>query len=234
MKKDKFALAIVAGALGVAASALPASAVTIGNMGGGNCYPFTCNDSRTSVGQSMDYQEIYLGSAVGPITISRISFQSYPLGTPELLGGTYDITFGTTTSTLGTGYPVPVSNGETFREVTVSSAQSIGNYLSFSGTPYTFDPLTEGNLVMEVVVTNQDNVCNGCGNGYLWADYTGSLITRAYEIGGQGPAPYTTGALVTSFNGVPEPPAWAMMMLGFAGLGFAGYRASRRSAAFAF
>jgi len=29
---------------------------------------------------------------------------------------------------------------------------------------------------------------------------------------------------------VPEPSTWAMMMLGFAGLGFAGYRASRKSA----
>jgi hypothetical protein len=33
--------------------------------------------------------------------------------------------------------------------------------------------------------------------------------------------------------GTPEPSTWAMMMLGFAGLGFAGYRASRKSAAFA-
>jgi hypothetical protein len=32
---------------------------------------------------------------------------------------------------------------------------------------------------------------------------------------------------------VPEPPTWAMMLLGFAGLGFAGYRASRKSGALA-
>jgi hypothetical protein len=31
----------------------------------------------------------------------------------------------------------------------------------------------------------------------------------------------------------PEASTWAMMMLGFAGLGFAGYRASRKSVAFA-
>ena len=30
---------------------------------------------------------------------------------------------------------------------------------------------------------------------------------------------------------VPEPSSWAMMLLGFVGLGFAGYRASRRTAA---
>jgi hypothetical protein len=29
---------------------------------------------------------------------------------------------------------------------------------------------------------------------------------------------------------VPEPSTWAMMLLGFAGLGFAGYRTARRGA----
>ena len=32
---------------------------------------------------------------------------------------------------------------------------------------------------------------------------------------------------------VPEPSTWAMMLLGFAGLGFAGYRKSRKAAALA-
>ena len=34
-------------------------------------------------------------------------------------------------------------------------------------------------------------------------------------------------------SGVPEPSTWAMMFLGFAGLGFAGFRSSRKSPAFA-
>jgi PEP-CTERM motif-containing protein len=32
---------------------------------------------------------------------------------------------------------------------------------------------------------------------------------------------------------VPEPPTWVMMLLGFVGLGFVGYRASRKSVALA-
>jgi hypothetical protein len=36
---------------------------------------------------------------------------------------------------------------------------------------------------------------------------------------------------VSGVAGVPEPSTWAMMLLGFAGLGFAGYRASDRTAA---
>ena len=37
------------------------------------------------------------------------------------------------------------------------------------------------------------------------------------------------GVLSTSIAGVPEASTWAMMVAGFAGLGFAGYRASRRA-----
>ncbi len=36
---------------------------------------------------------------------------------------------------------------------------------------------------------------------------------------------------VSSSSPVPEPSTWAMVLLGFAGMGFAGYRASRRSLA---
>ena len=32
---------------------------------------------------------------------------------------------------------------------------------------------------------------------------------------------------------VPEPSTWAMMLIGFAGLGFAGYRASRKAVSIA-
>jgi hypothetical protein len=41
----------------------------------------------------------------------------------------------------------------------------------------------------------------------------------------------STISLGVSSNAIPEPSTWAMMLLGFAGLGFAGYRASRRSVA---
>jgi PEP-CTERM motif len=41
----------------------------------------------------------------------------------------------------------------------------------------------------------------------------------------------TTGATAT--GGVPEPSSWAMMLLGFAGLGFVGYRRTRKAVSIA-
>jgi hypothetical protein len=42
---------------------------------------------------------------------------------------------------------------------------------------------------------------------------------------------YVDGAGNTDGDLVPEPSTWAMLLAGFAGLGFAGYRSSRKSAA---
>ncbi len=73
---------------------------------------------------------------------------------------------------------------------------------------------------------------------YFPLPYTSSDV---YWCGGYGyceVGPSSLGipsGIVTSFTltAVPEASTWAMMLLGFAGLGFAGYRASRRVVALA-
>jgi hypothetical protein len=63
------------------------------------------------------------------------------------------------------------------------------------------------------------------GRGGLWA---GS------QIAANAPSGYSYFAeQLYVRNAIPEASTWVMMMLGFAGLGFAGYRASRKNAAFA-
>jgi hypothetical protein len=94
---------------------------------------------------------------------------------------------------------------------------------------------------------NAPITCIGLAPGGFFDDYgvlftldNGALVD-VYSIGaGNGPGLYGAIVLVdgvvdrTSAGGltlaVPEPSTWAMMVLGFAGLGFAGHRKARKAA----
>jgi hypothetical protein len=211
------AIGCALGALATAASA----GTTVGTFNSGNCYPFSCNDSGTSVGQSIDYFQMYSSSAFSTTTtFSQISFFADTDFAPALvLSGNYEIIFGTTTDPLGSTYPIgPLSNVETFFDGSLPAGSGAGIY-SISGASYTYNP-ADGNLVMEVIATNQANVPNGDGNGFFEDDTTGTVMTRAYELIGQGGVNDNFG-LVTEFGAVPEPAAWALMLAGIAGLGAA-------------
>jgi PEP-CTERM motif len=56
----------------------------------------------------------------------------------------------------------------------------------------------------------------------------GSVVSQAYSINESEEA--VGFSLGDGPISTPEPSTWAMMLVGFAGLGFAGYRASRRTA----
>jgi hypothetical protein len=68
-------------------------------------------------------------------------------------------------------------------------------------------------------------------------DSTGLLNDGLYlqnSVGLIGPGGFVDFAFKPDVvTGVPEPSTWAMMFLGFGGIGFAGYRTSRKSAALA-
>ena len=51
------------------------------------------------------------------------------------------------------------------------------------------------------------------------------------DIVGGAPAPAFNAAFSLSGSTIPEPSTWAMMLLGFAGLGFAGYRQAKKAGA---
>ena len=55
------------------------------------------------------------------------------------------------------------------------------------------------------------------------------VFTEDPAIGGYKSDNHTVG-FFTNIGGVPEASTWAMLLLGFAGLGFAGYRSSHRRA----
>jgi hypothetical protein len=157
-----------------AASAFPAMAqLTVGTPNRGNCYPFNCNDSGTSTGVSIDYQQIFSSTAFpGPLTINSITFVNVPFGgTTQVLSGNYDITFGTTSDPLGSNNPLVLSNVGTFFDMTLGTT-NVGATYTFLGAPYAYDPAS-GNLVMEVFVVNQALVPNDSGNGYFAATELG-------------------------------------------------------------
>jgi PEP-CTERM motif len=101
--------------------------------------------------------------------------------------------------------------------------------LSLNGTAITYNA-SEGNLLMDVVVTDP-TVVYPYYSSFFNADFEKIEVARAVnastrDFGGLDEALQTTFSLT-----VPEPSTWGMMLIGFAGIGFAGYRASRRTAA---
>ena len=55
------------------------------------------------------------------------------------------------------------------------------------------------------------------------------LAAHRHGHRGRRPAPTFNAAFSLAGSAVPEPSTWAMMLLGFAGLGFAGYRRARKA-----
>jgi hypothetical protein len=56
-----------------------------------------------------------------------------------------------------------------------------------------------------------------------FTSFTASSTTNAFEFDMAGPS-------VTQTSGVPEPSTWAMMLIGFAGLGYAAFHRRKDSA----
>ena len=108
---------------------------------------------------------------------------------------------------------------------------------------------TNGNLLKSALITGTDSSGN-TGIAYDGTDYYVSNIydqsISVFNSSGTWVRDFTlqTGGYGTEVEDlsvnyqqvltpVPEPSTWAMMLLGFAGVGFAGYRASRKSVAIA-
>src|SRR5579872_3154383 len=79
---NKSAIAMIAGLVSIAAvQQADAVAVTVGTAdpSNGNCYPFMCNDSGTSSGPSINYEQVYTSAAFGaPTSIGSATFYFAP------------------------------------------------------------------------------------------------------------------------------------------------------------
>jgi hypothetical protein len=214
---------VLAGAL---AHNADAAAVTIGTADVGNCYPFMCNDSGTNTGPSITYQQVYsAGAFSGPLSISAETFywffaQTYG-GTDTLLGGTYAFTLSTTSAPVDglDSSCLSCNLGADATQVLTYSVPAGGlsfpaSYTLVNTTPFDYDP-ANGNLLLQVAVTNQDDVPNYSGNSYVDADDTGALTSRAYAFAGSNSGFADSTGLVTTFSSgpisVPEPSPLSLM-----------------------
>jgi hypothetical protein len=212
----KLTLAIAAAIVAAPAAA----AVTVGSPDGGYCYPFNCNESGTDVGQSIHFMQIYAASEFSGVTsFNKITFfAATNIGPAGVISGNYDISFHTTSASVGNAYPIgPLSNSASFFNGALSSPIS-ANPFSIGGSTYIYNP-ADGNLVMSIVVTDQANVPVG-SNGFFLADYTEVVTTRAYNLSNFTQI-YGGGGLVTEFGVVPEPQSWALLIAGFGLTGMA-------------
>ncbi len=205
---------------------LHAVSVTVGSYDSGNCYPFMCNDSGTSSGVSIDYQQAFNSAKFsGPINITTISWENYPFVAGDyILGGSYDFYWGY--SAVGLGLSSNLASN--YNGAATYLGTGIGGFNSgpvltlFLGTGFTYDP-SLGDLILEIVVNDQDNIPNGTGNGYNWADYTGTDTNRAFCVTNSGCYGASLGGLVTTFGGTPAvPEPGTLVMFGSGILGLAG------------
>jgi hypothetical protein len=210
---------------------LHAGTVTVGNYNTGNCYPFLCNDSGTNTGPAIDYQQVYSHTAFpGTITITGIQF-AYAAqfgGLSTVLPGDYGFWLGTSANPFNALSSNQVANRSadwTLVDSLTNPVVDCNPTCTFNlPTSFTYNP-ANGDLLFEVIATNQMIFTNGSGNGYLETDGSGLVMSRTWCLAAQDCTNATVdpNGLVTSFSfgtrtNTPEPGTLVMLGSGVVGL----------------
>jgi hypothetical protein len=221
MLSNRKAVAISSFVVATLLASAPGSALIIGAPAtGGNFIPFG------SIAGWPEYQQVYASSDFsGTVKIGDLEFYTVPGGTGSPNPGVYQISLSTTSApvnALSMNLPANIGSNNTQVYDAKLPAVQQGVLTIPLSTPFTYNP-ADGNLLVDLVsVTPYTG-----GPAFEFNGLAGSLFSRAYS-GMTIPIANHSG-LVTGFTVVPEPATWVLMVLGFAGLGFAGFRAARRS-----
>ena len=203
-------------------------------------------------------QQIYSSSYfTGPQTISAISFRAYPGGAPSFFSGN-SVTASNITITAGnsnaSGNDTAGLASATFANnvfnpqvvysgpLTLTTAATGTGPQPFDYTinfmnPFTYNPAA-GSLIFDFLIPSSATV-SGSGFGFLTFDTANTLDDGAFSVVDINDGNATTGTLstasaITRFTtssqvaAVPEPSTWAMMLIGFGGIGVS-LRRRRRS-----
>ena len=137
-----------------------AGTVIFAETGSSNAYPFNFS------GYSGEYQQVYSASSFnGPVDITAITFFTGPISDSSITGN-YTLDLSTTSASplhLSTNY---ASN--TGADNAVFFNGSVSSSLTFTGTPFLYDP-SKGNLLLDVEVhtpqaTTDSFLAAGCSN----------------------------------------------------------------------
>jgi hypothetical protein len=210
----------------LSASVLLGSSITIGSDNAANDFPF----SGPFFGYAgTDYQEAYASTDFsGPIEITGIDFFLGDDFTGTLYAGTYTLSLSVITSDIGSLSSTDLSSNlgsdnTVFETVTLSGAAP--STLTFTGTPFTYNP-ADGNLLLDISVAGGKG---GSTAAYEDNNGVGTAIARYQNFGmGNGDGL----GLVTEFDSnvgqatTPEPASLSLLL----GCGLAGLlvRRSRR------
>jgi PEP-CTERM motif len=153
----------------------------------------------------------YTVSLDGGIPLSDLSFD--PIAGLNYLNG------------FSVDFQGPVIKSVTLPVASLGSVPQIERFNQFasvqleSNSLYWIEVRVDGDAVVEWGIT-ADVSGPGVANNYLAWDYTddGFFLNKGVD-----PFPFDN-ALQMKIDAVPEPSTWVTMLIGFAGLGFAGYR----------
>ncbi|KIU49631.1 hypothetical protein QU42_06160 [Bradyrhizobium sp. UASWS1016] len=215
----KVAMVAAAVTFGAAASANAAVVVTNGNLStgqgaGGTSDPYWTITAAVGTAPSGDPTIHTYNSAIFP-------FNAYaaPIGTSQWI---------TPTANAGQSFD-PSTNG--FYTYTISF---IATKLSIAGQ------FMSDNTVSDITLNPVGQHLSGGGGftsptAFAFNNLTlGGLYTLSFTVENYAQSSGNPTALDVFASAVPEPSTWAMMILGFLGLGFLGYRKSSKTSAASF
>jgi hypothetical protein len=231
--------------LALAGVSLQAGTIVLGDpplTGTGNCDPFGCPEFF-GLGT---YQQVYAAAAFpGTIAIDGLTFFEGQVagngGQPA--GGTYTLSFSYTSEgpgnlSLASASTNMSSDSQIFfaGSLPALAPGTSGNLLSFSGTPFVYNP-SDGDLLLTVSVSDPADA-----NNYLYLDQaqcgpktgcplTSPVVSGSVYFGTSDGIPISggnnTGGLVTDFGytsaggaSTPEPGTWLLAAAGIAAIAY--------------
>jgi hypothetical protein len=212
----------------VSLGTLLGSSLTVGTDNAANDFPF----SGPFYGYAgTDYQEAYASSDFsGPIEITGIDFFLGDGFTGNLYSGTYTLSLSIISSGIGslssTNLSGNLGSDDTVFETVALSGAAPGT-LTFTGTPFLYDP-SLGNLLLDISVAGGSGV-GSTGVAYEDNNGVGTQVARYQNFGGGNGDGF---GMVTEFDSnsgaavAPEPATLSWLL----GCGLAGllFRRSRR------